>query len=62
MQKLRIKMNKLKGITKRDFRNLVIGIAIGYFLMLSFLTIPNKFGGGYAWYICSFWSVVLGKE
>jgi hypothetical protein len=31
-------------MNKRDFRNLVIGIAIGYFLMLSFLTIPNKFG------------------
>jgi hypothetical protein len=48
-------MNKPKGITKRDFRNLVIGIAIGYFLMLSFLTIPNKLG-----WITLLMSIILG--
>ena len=37
-------MKKQTKITKRDFRNLVIGIVIGYFLMLSFLTLPNKLG------------------
>jgi hypothetical protein len=37
-------MNRTKGITKRDYRNLVLGVAIGHLITMSILMIPNKLG------------------